>query len=76
MPVPLALVDKPIVDLLQLQPCFLHKPSLVLLLRMSAEMIISSGKKMQVKRVMTVSVSCHVQLGTAISHELATKLSE
>jgi hypothetical protein len=32
VPVALALVDEPIVDLLQLQPCFLHQAGLVLLL--------------------------------------------
>ena len=32
VPVPLALVDEPVVDLLQLQPRLLHQPRLVLLL--------------------------------------------
>ena len=32
VPIPLSLVDEPIVDLFQLQPCFLNKPCLLVLL--------------------------------------------
>ena len=81
MPVPLALVDEPVVDLLQLQPCFLNQPRLVLLLTKPTQgdrlMIIgSSGKKIAGKRVMMESADCHLQLGTAIWRGLATKPSE
>lgn len=54
MPVPLALVDEPVVYLLQLQPRLLHQPRLVLLLTKPPEgdrsMIIGSGTKIASKK--------------------------